>query len=240
MSSSLQIEANRANGKKSKGPVSVEGKLKSLANSARSTGPVTAGGKASSAQNALRHGILAESVVLTTESQEAFIAILRAHEEEFRPTSYVEHRYVETMTLADWRRQRLLCLEKELFEIELSRQDKAANENLADSDPAAPATASDPASAAVSDNASAAAVDSSAAPDAADTHTEVSALRALALAFRAITDESRVTELISRYESRYDRPYNRALAGLRAHRAEKRLEKVKTRNEVNPTQGKLR
>jgi hypothetical protein len=38
--STLQIEPNRANGAKSKGPVTVDGKLKSLANSARSSGPV--------------------------------------------------------------------------------------------------------------------------------------------------------------------------------------------------------
>jgi hypothetical protein len=140
MSSILQIEANRANGAKSKGPVSVEGKLKSLANSARSTGPVTPEGKARSAQNALRHGILAESVVLTGESREAFTEIVRGHEDEFHPGSYVEHRFVETMALADWRRQRLLCLEKELLEIEVHRQEGAGGENLADSDeaPSAP------------------------------------------------------------------------------------------------------
>jgi hypothetical protein len=52
----------------------------------------------------------------------------------------------------------------------------------------------------------------------------VNPLRSLALAFRALTEESRVTELINRYEARFDRQYNRALNGLRTHRAEKRRE----------------
>ncbi len=208
MSSILKIEANRKNGAKSKGPVSVDGKLKSLANSARSTGPVTPEGKASSSQNALRHGILAESVVLNSESREAFTEILAGLEDELHPDTIVERRYVETMALADWRRLRLLCLEKEYLAIEIRHQEGVATENLADSDTAdaSPNDASD-----------------TGAPD-NGAPVEVNPLRNLALAFRALIDQSRVTELINRYEARYDRQYNRALHGLRAHRAEKRRE----------------
>lgn len=232
MSSTLQTSANRANGSKSRGPVTVAGKLSSLASSSRSTGPRTPEGKARSSQNAIRHGILAESIVLANESRDAFSEILSTLQDELRPNSPIELRFVETMAVAEWRRLRLLCLEKEQLAMEIQRQQTA---DLA-------------------------AVNESCPPDSA----QVSPMRQTVLAFRAITDHSRVQELINRYEARYDRQYNRALAGLRAHRAEMRKEELDARrreraakareqkrkpqsapkdeklyspNELNPTQG---
>ena len=108
MSSILQIEASRANGAKSRGPVTLAGKLASLANSARSTGPVTPAGQARSSQNAIRHGILAESIVLDSESAQGFSEVLSALQEELQPVSGIESRFVETMALAEWRRLQVL------------------------------------------------------------------------------------------------------------------------------------
>ena len=199
MSSLLKIAANRANGAKSRGPVTVSGKLNALANSARSTGPVTPAGKARSSQNALRHGILAESIVLEGESPEAFSEILSTLLSELLPASPIEHRFVETMALSEWRRLRLLCLEKEQLAMEIQHQQNTA-----------PADISEPGS-------------TSPAPAQATT------MRDLAVAYRAITDHSRIQELLNRYEARYDRQYMRALAGLRAHRAERRKEELNER-----------
>jgi hypothetical protein len=198
MSSSLRIAASRANGAKSRGPATLAGKLASLANSAKSTGPVTPEGKALSSQNAIRHGILAESIVLDSESAERFSEVLSTLQEELQPATSIESRYVETMALAEWRRLRLICLEKEQIVIETRRQEAADLSNLSDSNNEG-------------------------------TATEVSSIRYTALAFRALSDESRAQELLNRYEARYDRQYQRALNGLRAYRADRRKDEKEAR-----------
>ena len=187
MSSSLRIDASRANGAMSRGPTSFAGRLASLANSAKSTGAVTPEGQARSSQNATRHGILAESIVLDSESAERFSDVLTTLQEELLPVTSIESRYVETMALAEWRRLRLLCLEKEQLTIETRRQEAADLSNLTNEGEA----------------------------------SEVSPIRYTALAFRAMSDEARAQELLNRYESRYDRQYQRAMNGLRAYRADR-------------------
>jgi len=194
MNSILRIAASRANGAKSRGPVTVAGRLASLANSAKSTGAITPEGRALSSQNAIRHGILAESIVLASESAERFSEVLSTMQEELQPASPIESRYVETMALAEWRRLRLICLEKEQITIETHRQEAADLSNLSN-----------------------------------DGEAEVSSTRYTALAFRALSDESRAQELLNRYEARYDRQYQRALNGLRAYRADKRRDEKEAR-----------
>jgi hypothetical protein len=194
MSSILRIEASRANGAKSYGPVTVAGRLASLANSAKSTGAITPEGHARSSQNAIRHGILAESMVLGSESAEAFSEVLSTLQEELQPASPIESRYVETMALAEWRRLRLICLEKEQMTIETRRQEAADLGSLSN-----------------------------------DGEVEVSSTRYTALAFRALSDESRAQELLNRYEGRYDRQYQRAYNGLRTYRADKRKDEKEAR-----------
>jgi hypothetical protein len=196
MSSSLRIDASRANGAKSRGPITIAGRLASLANSAKSTGAVTPEGRARSSQNAIRHGILAESIVLDSESAEGFSDVLTTLQEELQPTTSIESRYVETMALAEWRRLRLLCLEKEQITIETRRQEAADLSNPAED-------------------------------------TEVSAIRYTALAFRAMSDESRAQELLNRYEARYDRQYQRAMNGLRAYRTERKKDEKEARRAKN-------
>ncbi len=196
MSIPERFAASRANGAKSRGPVTVPGKVAARANSAKSTGRRTPEGKARSSQNALRHGILAESVVLDSESREAFSEILSTLDDELQPASPIERRFVETMALKRAARHSGGRCERNNMEWrrETRRQESAQSDSLA---------------AATSD-----------APS--ETTMEVSPMRYTALAFKAMADQSRAQELLNRYESRYDRQYTRALAGLRAHRAEKR------------------
>ncbi|HWF11108.1 MAG TPA: hypothetical protein VG297_21715 [Bryobacteraceae bacterium] len=139
MSSLKQIEANRRNGAKSRGPITSAGKAASAANSAKSTGPSTPEGKARSARNAIRHGILAHSTVLDTESVERFCEILASFHDELDPVTPIETRFVETMALAEWRRLRLICLEKEQISAEARRQEQAGfNQTEAATDSASP------------------------------------------------------------------------------------------------------
>src|ERR1019366_9659754 len=52
-------------------------------------------------------------------------------QEELLPVTSIESRYVETMALAEWRRLRLICLEKEQLAIETRRQQNRTKEKLA-------------------------------------------------------------------------------------------------------------
>lgn len=127
MSSDRRIASSRANGAKSRGPVTPEGKAASAANSALSTGPVTPEGKAISSQNAIRHGLLSQSVVLHTESAVAFEEILNGLRDELQPATPIERRLVEIMALADWRRIRVWCVEMATLTHAINAQERAAD-----------------------------------------------------------------------------------------------------------------
>ena len=57
----------------------------SRANGARSRGPITPEGKERASANALRHGLLAECVVLENESNQCFDDLVTQHIERFAP-----------------------------------------------------------------------------------------------------------------------------------------------------------
>jgi hypothetical protein len=184
MSSSLRIEASRANGAKSRGPVTEDGKRASAANSTKSTGPVTPEGKFRSSQNATRHGLLSEWIVLDDESAEHFAIVLSLLEDELKPVTGIEQRFLETMALAQWRQQRLWTIEKAQIDREARKQylerygQEFTQDNEVDDRPVTFA----------------------------------------ALAFRAMSDESRALELVGRLDARYDRQYKGALSSFNAHR----------------------
>src|SRR5580658_4384427 len=92
MSSERRILASRANGAKSHGPVTPEGKL-------------------ASSRNSLRHGILSKTIVLEGESTEAFVALLTSFQEEHQPETPTEQAMIENMAIARWRQERLWKME---------------------------------------------------------------------------------------------------------------------------------
>src|SRR5580658_9489984 len=131
--SPLQIAAARANGAKSRGPITAPGKRASAANSANSTGPVTPEGIARSSRNATRHGLLSDSMVLDGESDARFCALLNTLENELQPAPGIESIQTEVMAVAHWRRMRLWSLEKALYLQEtLKRQDAQAEHEEGD------------------------------------------------------------------------------------------------------------
>src|SRR3954453_23930703 len=87
MSSQRRIEASRANGARSRGPVTAEGKMRS-------------------AQNALRHGLLAKAVVLADEDADAFQSLVDC----------VELFFLERMAAAQWRQTRSWAVEAKMVD----------------------------------------------------------------------------------------------------------------------------
>jgi hypothetical protein len=149
MRSDLQIEASRANGSKSRGPISEEGKH-------------------ASSRNALKHGILSDTVLLPGEDPASFEADAQDLFEEHKPIGHTEQEMVEMMIVARWRRTRVWMIEKTCMAGQLMREYHQAQE------------------------------------------PKPGLTTATALAFRTMADNSRTLDLISRYESRYDRQYFRA------------------------------
>src|ERR1700730_422711 len=103
MSSNLKIQTARANGAKSRGPATPEGRAKS-------------------SRNSLRHGLSAKSVVLPAESHEQFQLLLDAHIQQFQPANDVEMELVEAMAVSRWRLRRIWAIETSLLDHELQRR----------------------------------------------------------------------------------------------------------------------
>ena len=88
----------------------------SRANGARSRGPVTHTGIQRPSQNAVRHGLLSRCVVLEGESQEAFDALLVQMIERFQPVDGVELGMVEEMASSLWRMRRAWAIETRMLD----------------------------------------------------------------------------------------------------------------------------
>ena len=153
MASDRQLAANRANSKKSTGPVSPEGKQ-------------------ISSRNSRRHGLLAATIVLDGECLERFNFLLSNLIDQFQPRNVVESTLVETMAVARWRQMRLWAIEKAGLVHQMSQDG---------SNPGSP---------------------------------ELDNPTRAAIAFRTLSDESRLLETIGRYENRFDRQFNSALDRL--------------------------
>ena len=92
MRTERQIEASRANG-------------------AKSCGPKTTDGKARSSQNSLRHGFLSKTLVLKTESKEAFYDLFLTLGDVVKPRDAFEDELFFVMVAARWRAVRLWAIE---------------------------------------------------------------------------------------------------------------------------------
>ena len=86
------------------------------ANGAKSRGPITPEGKLASSRNAITHGLLAGTIVLKGESEERFNALLADLHAELQPQTSVEITLIETMAAARWRQLRIWGIEKATME----------------------------------------------------------------------------------------------------------------------------
>jgi len=114
MATRKQIEANRRN-------------------SRRSTGPKTRAGKAESKKNAMKHGLLAEEVVVRDEDPVEFASALESLFDEFQPQGSLEEQLVERVAACMWRLRRIYRVEAGIFThesltIELNRAENAVRD----------------------------------------------------------------------------------------------------------------
>ena len=98
MASEKQRAASRANGARSRGPVTPEGKLRS----ARRPLPRI---------NSER-GMLASTVVLDGESRPRFHALMASLQEELKPETPIENLLIHKMAAAHWRLMRVWGMER--------------------------------------------------------------------------------------------------------------------------------
>lgn len=96
MRTAKQIAASRANGTKSKGPITVQGKR-------------------NSSRNSIRHGLLAKSVMLEDEQTGPFLDFLNDLITKHQPVGRAETVVVENLAVAMWRRNRIWGMQKEIF-----------------------------------------------------------------------------------------------------------------------------
>jgi hypothetical protein len=94
----------------------------SRANGAKSRGPVTAQGKERASKNAIKHGLASATIVLTTEDWPNYLQCRETYIRRFQPADDVELDLVEEMIAARWRQQRMWALEAAAIDDELEAQ----------------------------------------------------------------------------------------------------------------------
>jgi hypothetical protein len=111
-------------------PISQARRDAARANGAKSQGPVTAEGKAKSALNAVTHGLTASAIVLTTESKEKYAALLAAYLEKCDPDGPIETDLVEEIVAAKWQQRRVAAMIAALLDVEMDCMDKEIREQF--------------------------------------------------------------------------------------------------------------
>ncbi len=95
----------------------------SRANGAKSHGPKTAEGREKSSQNSLNHGFTAKkTVLLACENPAQFQEMLGDYAATYHPGSPVEEGLVNEMVACRWRMQRLRMIETALMDSEMQRE----------------------------------------------------------------------------------------------------------------------
>jgi hypothetical protein len=107
MRSLKQIEASRANGAKSRGPVTEKAGI-------------------ADERNAIRYGLLAETVLLPGEATDRFLELVRTFAGHYKPANEIEAALIDNMAMARWRQLRVIGLQKSVIEREMARHEGPA------------------------------------------------------------------------------------------------------------------
>ena len=101
----------------------------SRANGAKSKGPVTSQGKLNSSRNSTRHGMFADTIVLEAEDQSQFLELVNDLFEEHQPRTRTEAMLVETIAAARWRQDRIWGMQKVAFDYDVASSPSGAELN---------------------------------------------------------------------------------------------------------------
>lgn len=103
MASEKQKAASRANGAKSRSPVTPDGRLRSSRSRLCPNPPF---------QNHIERGMLARTVVLDAESRPRFDALMTSLQQELKPETTIENLLIHKMAAAHWRLMRTWGMER--------------------------------------------------------------------------------------------------------------------------------
>ena len=104
-------------------------KIAARANGAKSRGPVTDAGKGISSRNAVRHGMLSATFLFDSEKHEFFDELVANLYDEHQPSTETERVLLETMAISRWRQMRLWAMENTMLTEEMTRSRLAAGPN---------------------------------------------------------------------------------------------------------------
>ena len=103
------------------------------ANGAKSHGPATAEGRETSSRNAVKHGLYSRNpLVLECENDDDFEALHRSQMEIHQPATPAEKDLVDQMVAARWRVLRLQALESEILDSEMRQNTELERESGSD------------------------------------------------------------------------------------------------------------
>src|SRR5215469_7325792 len=105
-------------------PISDARRAAAQANGAKSQGPVTPEGKAKAALNAITHGLTASAIVLTTESKDKYEALLASYLEKCDPDGPIEIDLVEEIVAAKWQQRRVAAMIAALIDVAMDQMEK--------------------------------------------------------------------------------------------------------------------
>jgi len=104
----------------------------SRANGAKSNGPKTEEGKNRSRLNSLKHGRAAKSLVLSIENVDNFRDLVDSYYDELLPRNQAECNIVDDIIISRWRLQRDWAVEVVTYEIEMDNQTEKVNKEYED------------------------------------------------------------------------------------------------------------